>query len=429
MHFLLLTGLFLGIADGGSVDAGASFVDLGSLRWRLPAGLTASKPAPHFDDDGPFGPAAVESTHATTPDGATLRLVRLSPQRPVKWPTKEADVLDAWRRFHGCTTRLVKTRNPLFSAPQVTFVGDCKGGDSYALRVLRLEEPDGSTSLYEFHVDRPVMAKGRPLEDALEGLARAVELRNCAPSSFYEAARVDGGVRVDLDEDGKDDLLRVTAEDSGSGFSSTDVEVRLSSHRAPIALSLQVAFTAFLGGLPVPKELEGPSFSRARKAIAAVFSRAVCRAPDASLEWLLKPGLRWKPGRPELPDTYVLATSDEGARTAVARLPDADDSQGPPREVFLSYLGANHARGDAPFQVLDRQGALQLQGTAHGVVLFDETQQRHAWLYVHEGGEKLRWPSITGASFREKDAVIRTRAIDGKSNEVRVDLSTGQRRP
>lgn len=418
VHPLLLTGLVLAAADGG-VDS----VHLGSLRWRLPAGSSATHQAPRVTEDGPWGPATEESFHLTRPDGATLRLVRLVPKRPPRWPAKESDVLDAWRRFHGCTTRPAKTRAPLGQGPQLTFTGGCKGGDSYALRVLRLEEPDGTASLYELHADRGVMVKGPPLEDVLDELAASVELRACAPSAFFDAARSDGGVRADLDGDGKEDALRVTLEGAGSGFSTTEVELRLSSRRAPFTLALGQPFTAFLSAVAVPPELEGPARAKVRGALAGAFERVVCRAADPSLEWLLSPGLRWKPGRPQLPDTSVLSTTDPAAR---ARAQELLAFPALPSEVLLSYLGANHARGDAPpFRVLDRREGLELLGTAHGVVLYDVTLHRHAWLYVHEGGEKLRWPSIVGASFVGKDVVVRTRVPDGKANETRVDLSTG----
>lgn len=264
--------------------------------------------------------------------------------------------------------------------------------------------------------------------------ASAEAASSCQPSEVYEVARTPTGVRRDLDDDGVPDRLQVKDEDSGSAFYSARVEVQLSSLPRPVRITTGQSFESFLSFTEIPKELLAPGRRAAREAVAAALFGTVCRAPDASLAWLLDGRtLRWQNGPPELPDNYMIESANlTMAPTRAGRWPEAE-IQLPRNPAWIGYLGVNHRRADsgselsASFKVLAERPGQQLLGTAHGVVLVDTERNRHAWLYVQAGGQKLRWPTLTGARFDGQRALITVElGVAMRKGLVAVDLASGR---
>jgi hypothetical protein len=191
---------------------------------------------------------------------------------------------------------------------------------------------------------------------------------------------------IDLDGDGVLDTLH-SVSDSGSGMSTTDVELVLSRTGKRIEVSAEFSFTAMLSATAVPPELLASGMERALQAVEAALFGCVCKNPDPSLAWLLEKqhSLRWKAGLSSLPDNYTLRQEGE----------------------WLSYAGGTHQE-IVPLATDPGTGYV-LARTAHGVLLIDEKGSRHAWLYVTRdgGGQKLRFPTVVGGRLEDGRAVIR----------------------
>ena len=217
---------------------------------------------------------------------------------------------------------------------------------------------------------------------------------------------------TDLDGDGVVDPVE---QSSGSWGVGDEITVHLSKESEPRTFSISRggSSSGFLDYTPVPEGLSGRRQAALRKAVEDAVFEVICDGPEPSLEWLLEEqhALRWHPGRPKLPDYYVLYSEARGLR---ARAVDREDRRSKlPGAVWVSYSGHNHrrtgCRGGAgaacreeelsTFRVLQSQGDLRLLGTAHGVVLQDIPGKRHAWIWVTAGGVKLRFPTIASARF------------------------------
>jgi hypothetical protein len=222
--------------------------------------------------------------------------------------------------------------------------------------------------------------------------------------------------RVDVDGDGREDVLRVE-DSSGSGGGLRTATLTLGSGET---LSAQDSYwySEILSVHEVPGPLAAPRHRAARMLIEEALFPRICPGPDPSLAWLLRTPRRldWIDGEPVLPETY-----------AVWR-------EGPRGQEWLWYGGHNHgyARGQGPQapRELARQGGRVLLGTSHGVILTDPGRGRHAWVYVATPPHKLRFPSVLGARLAGDHAVVTLTRGDGSyvdkgTLEVRVDLTTG----
>ena len=266
--------------------------------------------------------------------------------------------------------------------------------------------------------------------------AEAAEPPGCKVSTLFEAVNTERGAEgLDLDGDGKPDGVKSVNEGSGSGMSSVRIDVRLSSLPEPIEIAHHQTFYAFTGVVPVPPELLGPSRKAAREAVPARSPTLVCDKPDPSLAWLLESThtLTWNAGRPVFPETYVLLSTDPAvlAKSRDWMTRESDEEPPMPEAVWLWYGGWNHRRSETDaerkdFRTLATQKDVQLLATAHGVVLVDTKKNRHAWIYVQHGGQKLRMPTITGGKLTESEAVIDVRLGQvQKRGVVRVNVTTG----
>lgn len=189
----------------------------------------------------------------------------------------------------------------------------------------------------------------------------------------------------DLDGDGVPETLH-SVSDSGSGMSTTDVELVLSRTGKKIEVGAEFSFTAMLSTTAVPPELLAPGMERALQAVEDALFGCVCEKPDPSLSWLLeKPSVRWTPGPPSLPGAYTVRKAEE----------------------WLSYAGGTHQ--EIVRLATDPRTGYVLARTAHGVLMIDEKGGRHAWLYVTSdgGGQKLRFPMVVDGRIEDGWAVVR----------------------
>jgi hypothetical protein len=193
-------------------------------------------------------------------------------------------------------------------------------------------------------------------------------------------------VPIDLDGDGVLDTIH-SVSDSGSGMSTTDVELVLSRTAKRIEVNASFSFATMVSATAVPPELLAPGMERALQAVEAALFGCVCKNPEPSLAWLLEKqhSLRWNAGLSSLPDNYTLRQEGE----------------------WLSYAGSTH-KEIVPLATDPGTGYV-LARTAHGVLLIDEKGSRHAWLYVarNGGGQKLRFPTVVGGRLDKNQAVIR----------------------
>ena len=269
---------------------------------------------------------------------------------------------------------------------------------------------------------------------------RPVEPQRCRPPKLSESAlspadrKANGEevrhLRFDLDGDGRIDPLTVTSG-GGSGMWGTTATASLSADGLRIEVVHDVSFYGFVNETVVPRALLAASKRPVREAIEDILFGTMCDGPDPSLSRLLYPQrrLQWVTGPPSMPRTYtILVRSRRAISDYVRRTPDF---RGPrPRALWRTYLGHNHDRPQGTFlfpRELARRKTLALLATAHGVIVADYARRRHAWLYIHPGGDKLRFPSIEAAVFDGNDARIsvRPRAVSG-GQKIVVDLTTGR---
>src|SRR5215218_665461 len=118
---------------------------------------------------------------------------------------------------------------------------------------------------------------------------------------------------IDLDGDGVLDTIH-SVSDSGSGISTTDVELVLSRTGKRIVVNAESSNTGMVNATGVPPELLAPGMERALQAVEAALFGCVCENPEPSLAWLLEKGprsLHWVAGAPSLPDSYTLRHAGE----------------------------------------------------------------------------------------------------------------------
>ena len=231
-------------------------------------------------------------------------------------------------------------------------------------------------------------------------------------------------LEVDVDGDGLVDVLE--AERSyGSGFSSTDVHLTLGGSGTQLRAEEGFAFTAITAINPVSKELLDPCHRAALVWIEEALFPRICTAPDPSLAWLLAPTKRlsWIAGAPEIPGPYAIRIP---AKRAAGLLDAAyvGEKIDPKGEVWLFYAGGVHAHRE--MVELARMGGRVLLGTAHGVILTNSQQSRHAWIYVYpgDGDVRLRSASIAGARIQGDMAIITLKGWR-RPSQVRINLKTG----
>lgn len=223
----------------------------------------------------------------------------------------------------------------------------------------------------------------------------------CTPGPLADA---------DLDGDGIVDTVR-RSSDSGSGASSTEAELALSRTGRKVEVLAEFSYTHMVSVTDVPPELLAPGMERALEAVEAALFGCVCREADPSLARLLDEGprsLRWVAGPPSLPGAYTVR---QGGR-------------------WLSYAGGTH--GEVVRLATDPGTGRVLARTAHGALLIDDKEGRHAWLYVTPdgGGQKLRFPTVVGGRLEDGQVVVRLsreRASYGTHGcgLLRIDLRDG----
>jgi hypothetical protein len=146
----------------------------------LLVGLVAAADGPPIEVDGFSGAVAAANDGELAPGviserwwkreepGVTERIAEIrlkKPAAPTAW-------LARWRTVHGCTAAVTKRIAPIarLNAPQLTFGGQCKGGDSYVTHIVQLENV-----IVELHVDAPVFqTQPRRLEEAMRSLLSRV---------------------------------------------------------------------------------------------------------------------------------------------------------------------------------------------------------------------------------------------------------------
>ncbi len=244
----------------------------------------------------------------------------------------------------------------------------------------------------------------------------------CRTSELFLQAR-SGVVERDFDGDGKADRLRAS---SGGG----EIELTLTTLAQPLRIPYEWSAYSFLGFVPVPEALLPAERERARDAVAQALFETICAWPDPSLAWLLEEEhqLRWQKGDPSLPETYGMFSTDPVVlRRAQRALSAGLPSPAPlPKAVWVWYSGHNHRQGGrgpalTSFRKLDQSNGRQLLGTSHGVVLYEPAMDRHAWIFIQPGGQKLRRPTVSSARFEGTTAVIDV-SLRERQEQIRVDL-------
>lgn len=254
----------------------------------------------------------------------------------------------------------------------------------------------------------------------LSTLLAAPPCRSAAPAP----ARTVG----DLDRDRREDTLEVGDGVAVITLSGSGRQVEASSFN----LGEDEKY-GFVSALPVPSELVGtsPRVVAARRAVEDALFATVCDAPDPSLAWLLddQHRLNWLPDPFEMPTMYTVY-STEPRHLAQAKALSGEGFAA--RGVWFTYRGHNHDRSPkfgllGKPRVLAERGDLALLGTAHGVVLADRAQRRHAWLYILSGGVKLRFTTVAAARFDQDRVVVELELAQvGALGRAWVDLATGK---
>lgn len=231
----------------------------------------------------------------------------------------------------------------------------------------------------------------------------------------------------DFDKDGTEDVLSVRYDGSGSQFDNYWVQVKL-SQLGEFNVDASFNFAAIVNVISIPDVLLNPGVDRLKGVVEKILFHEVYKQPDASLLRLLNPGpLQWHQGKPVMPDNYTITINKTGGGGRWLNGLNAKNQNA----VWANYLGMNHRRSrkgglTANFRTMDSNEKYLLYGTAHGVVLYNRSSDKHAWLYVFRGGFKLRWPSIRSANFNgdEIEIILNRRGypIPGK---IVVNSKTG----
>jgi hypothetical protein len=221
---------------------------------------------------------------------------------------------------------------------------------------------------------------------------------------------------IDIDGDGTPDVIE--AEDSsGSTAGMTSISLKLGATGEKIKADYKYSFESFKSETSIPPKLIKPKYRCVLKIFEKLLFHKISNHVDPSLEWLLegKKHLRWVKGPPVLPETYTIRIkTPSGAK-------------------WVSYLGLNHSYrlGRGPYKpvVLTQKGEHVILGTSHGVILTDPKRTKHAWIYIYQGGAKLRWPSIKSAQIVGETAIVQLEKDPSggpRNSQVRIDLNTGR---
>lgn len=225
----------------------------------------------------------------------------------------------------------------------------------------------------------------------------------------------DGGVatlELDLDGDGAPDRVRVQR---GELVEATFTSARMKPQETSLLLEAYGGFEVAFPVLRLPRTQAG---EQALRFVEDHAFQLICTDPDPSLRRLwqqqgTKRGrpmpLQWVEGPPQAPRWYTIRRGDQ----------------------WVTYRGSFHgAKGQAPPWVARvTRGEQVLLSTQHGLVLTDEKETRHAWLYVASDGiGKLRHASVVNPRFERGLAVVdRTDlfADPPLRNRIEVNLETG----
>jgi hypothetical protein len=302
-------------------------------------------------------------------------------------------------------------------------------------------------------------ARSEPRAHPSVGLCQPVELPPPVAWAPPTKLRSSFEVQVQVDEDKVPDLLRVERA-SGRRTDNVTVRLTLSTQSEPVVVHHVRSRRALVSRTTIPEALRAPEQACALALVERVLFGRVTEMPDPSLAWLLqqKKTLRWIPGPVDTPPSYALrvramsdmrvarggdalvTAADEDQRLTIDVAEDAEaedagasaarDTLGRPTH-WLAYDGAAHTRRpgetEAEPYLLAAEGAFVLLGTEHGVVLTTRDRGRHAWVYVFEGGQLVRWRTVQNVRLDGDIAMIDVR--DGLPSETRrvwVDLTSGE---
>jgi hypothetical protein len=229
---------------------------------------------------------------------------------------------------------------------------------------------------------------------------------NPIPESEWKKINSEEKTRLaDLDGDGVKENIRFIAS-VGSGFSSNEVQTKLSQSGTKIAISHGGSYGDFFSVSGIPGYLEGEENKTLRRKIERMLFSVRCKTFDPSaFKLLVRSKTVWHDGKPGMPDTYTVLVGKDEFPGLFRKYKIKENT------AWVSYYGHNHARsrsahmGSSKFRLLFESGRYQLLGTAHGVVRYDKSRNKHTWEYVFPGGRKLRWPSVIGARIDKNDKV------------------------
>ncbi len=243
--------------------------------------------------------------------------------------------------------------------------------------------------------------------------------------------------RGDLDGDGHVDCWSTTWS-GGSGFGGFTLAVRPRCGSRTTSLTSFSSFGDFISAVVIGELGLPPAFVvpvrdglYGRTHARCLVTTPTCQGIDPAFEWVLSEKHRqtlrapsrggpllWQPGRPVLPQAEVVTVRGPGAwRSFIEsyvveldpRILEARDQAG---DVlgFLTFsgdwLGSELVRGPAC-------GPWQLWTSEHGVAIEDTRRHRWGWLYIGTHADKLRHPSMVGASCVDNTITVRTRGEGG----------------
>jgi hypothetical protein len=201
--------------------------------------------------------------------------------------------------------------------------------------------------------------------------------------------------RVDLDGDGVDDCWKAE-ESNGTGIGGAILTIEAPCGSEALTLDTTSSFADFLARTPLPSELA--TRPHLVEGIAGLlYGREHVRAASAiddSFRLLLGNAPRWSTGRPRVPPSQVIIRND----------PDE----------MIAYFAHNHG----PLRSATRCEGIDVLTTRHGVVLYDGQRDESSWVYIANGHEKLRRPSIMNVSCGDRGTLV----IQGRSESLVVPI-------
>lgn len=227
----------------------------------------------------------------------------------------------------------------------------------------------------------------------------------------------------DLNGDGQPE---VWSEQEGCGSGECSGTWSAGGPRQPVvAGQWSDSFGSMLGVEPIPAALAGTAHDSARREIEVARGLPMCAGPDPGLSWLLSamagsPEVRWLPGTAiQTPGLYWIVSDDAAL---AARF-------GTTAPFWLAYKGHTQTvTSRVTPRVIASVDGRELVRFAHGLVLVDVASDRHAWIWVTSGNQKLRWPTVcdgaTVAGHTARVALLGSPA-DDLPGWLEVDLDSG----